>query len=116
LSIHLSIGSYGEQLATEWLMNQGFVILRRNYRFARKEIDIIAAHAGILHFIEVKTRRTLSFGLPEEQVNPLKMRNIKIAAESYLDNHPQWRKVQYDIIAISLQPGKEIINFFGDLS
>ena len=65
---HITTGKLGEQMALEYLLKNGFVILHKNWRHSHWEVDVIASLKGILHFIEVKTRRTKKFGYPEDDV------------------------------------------------
>ena len=54
---HLEVGKEGEELAANWLQQNGYEILHRNWRHSHYEIDIIASKENILHIIEVKLRR-----------------------------------------------------------
>ncbi len=96
------IGAKGEELAAEWLKMQGFDILHRNWRTGRFETDIIATREGRLHFIEVKTRRSDRYGLPERQVDRKKLDRMIDAGSEYIRRHPQWRWIRFDIIAVRL--------------
>ena len=62
------LGQEGEQLAAAYLLNKGYRILERNYRYHRNEIDIIAKHGQVLCFVEVKTRISSAKGDPAEAV------------------------------------------------
>jgi len=104
-------GNAGETLAAEWLSTQGFTILHRNWRHSHWEIDIIASKGNILHFVEVKTRRSLQFGLPEESITINKMSALKQAAEEYLYQFPAWKHIQFDTVAIVLK-GKAATEIF----
>jgi putative endonuclease len=116
LSTHLDIGRFGEQIAAEWLLKQGYDLLSRNWKYRRMEIDIIACKNGILHFVEVKTRRSDFFGLPEEQVNRRKIKHLQEAAAAYQEEHPQWRRMQFDILAINLNLKGNSIVLLEDIS
>ena len=116
MATHLAIGQHGENLAAEWLIQNGFRILQRNWRFGRKEIDLIATKTGILHIIEVKTRRGDGFGFPEQQVTAKKILALQKAAAAYLEINPQWRKIQFDILAILLNTPTNDIRFLEDIS
>ncbi|MCE2835018.1 MAG: YraN family protein [bacterium] len=96
------IGAKGEELAADWLKMQGFDILHRNWRTGRFETDIIATREGRLHFIEVKTRRSDRYGLPERQVDRKKLDRMIDAGSEYIRRHPQWRWIRFDIIAVRL--------------
>ena len=65
---HLHTGKMGEQLAANYLYEAGYTILHRNWRHRHWEVDIIACRGNRLHFVEVKTRQNLSYGLPEESI------------------------------------------------
>ena len=80
-----SLGRYGEDLACKYLQAKGYVILERNFRCRRfGEIDIVASKAGVLSFIEVKTRASLRYGMPAEAVTLAKQRKIYRVAQYYL--------------------------------
>ena len=76
MATHNNTGLLGEQLAIEYFTKEGYQILEKNWRHSHWEVDIIASRQNILHFIEVKTRRTKNFGLPEDQVSKKKMQNL----------------------------------------
>ena len=80
-----SLGRYGEDLACKYLQAKGYKILKRNFRCRRfGEIDIVASKAGVLSFIEVKTRASLRYGMPAEDVTLAKQRKIYRVAQYYL--------------------------------
>ncbi len=81
-------------------------MLHRNWRNGRSEVDIIASNNNSIHFIEVKTRSDKNFGLPEGKVNTAKLNQLKLAASAYLQQHPQWKNIQFDIISINLAKDK----------
>ena len=89
-------------MAAEWLLEKGFSIAEKNWRYKYWEVDIIASRGGVLHFIEVKTRRTKKFGHPEESVSRKKLLNLINASEAYLYQQPQWQRIQFDILAITI--------------
>lgn len=97
---HNETGKKGEALAAEHLQQHGFTILHSNWRHQRYEIDIIATRGEVLHFIEVKTRQSLSFGLPEESVTHKKIRSIVTAGVAFQYQYPAWKRVQYDVLSI----------------
>ncbi|HEX3934542.1 MAG TPA: YraN family protein [Puia sp.] len=113
MSRHIEIGREGEDLAADWLVRHGFSILHRNWRHGRYEVDIIAGHSNILHFIEVKTRRTSTYGHPEESVSRKKIEHMLQGASAWLYRWPVYRRIQYDVLAITLAPGQtpEIVLF-----
>jgi len=94
-------------MAVAYLQQNGFTILHSNWRHSFYEIDIIASKNGILHFIEIKTRRTMKYGFPEESVSVKKFRRLMKGAAIYLLRHPGWKRVQHDVLSIIILPGKE---------
>ena len=98
-------GKLGESLAEAYLKKKGYRILERNVRSPFGEIDIVAKHDGVLVFVEVKTRKDTSFGLPEEAVDGRKKNQLARLASWYLT---RFRKadvqVRFDVLAIDLTP------------
>lgn len=104
----LSTGRKGEALAAEYLSDRGYQILEQNLRTPYGEIDLVALHSGVAVFIEVKTRRSIKFGWPEEAVTRDKQDRIVASAQAYLMEHPDlaetWR---VDVLAVQLHHGSE---------
>ncbi len=97
------LGQRGEEIAKRRLESEGYRVLEANYRAGRLEIDLVAEQAGILVFVEVRTRTGPSFGPPEESITPPKQAHLVAAAHAYLQQHAaaarDWR---IDVVAISL--------------
>ncbi len=95
------IGQEQEELVAEYLTLQGYKILKRNFRCPLGEIDLIALHQGYLVFIEVKYRRTLREGYPEEAVTPTKQKKISQTALWYMmENHIHMdMPCRFDVVA-----------------
>jgi putative endonuclease len=110
MASHNELGKKGELLAREWLTIHGYNILHLNWRHAHLEVDIIASKEKTLHFIEVKTRTSETFGHPEEAVDHAKMKNLLSASESYQYLHPIWNRVQFDVLSINV--GKNKTDYF----
>jgi len=116
------VGKFGEKIAENYLKNNGYEILDKNYSFRipgnpqKGEIDIIAQKSGIISFIEVKTLRDPAALIsPEEKVNFSKQRKLRITAESWLMRNkiPLNFKWQIDIIATKIGPNHRAkINHF----
>ncbi|MEX0684745.1 MAG: YraN family protein [Balneolales bacterium] len=101
-------GQNGEDLAAEFLEDKGYVILDRNYKFMRGEVDIIAYVGREIVFVEVKTRSSLRFGTPEEAVNEEKKVQIKKVAEAWLhERKMEGAPVRFDVISILEPKGKD---------
>lgn len=102
MATHNEIGKKGEALALGWLEEQGFRLLDRNWRYSRYEIDLIVCKEEVLHVVEVKTGSTNRYGFPEERVTARKFGHLKKATAAYLDLHPCWTRVQYDILSVHI--------------
>ena len=109
---HNLTGNTGEGLAAVYLLEKGYNILHQNWRHSHWEVDIIAEKDTILHFIEVKTRRSKKFGHPEENVDKKKIQNLINAAEEYLYQQPQWKRVQFNVFAITILKDEPVEYFF----
>lgn len=113
---HINTGKTGEQLGESFFIAAGYTVLEKNWRHSRSEVDIIASKNQVLHFVEVKTRRTKNFGLPEEKVGNKKIQNLINAAEEYLYQHPEWKRIQFDILSIILNNGQPEFFLIEDIS
>jgi putative endonuclease len=99
-----SLGERGEAIAVAYLKGQKFTIVERNFRCKGGEVDIVAREGKSFVFVEVKTRRTLSFGPPQAAVTPFKQRQISKAALTWLAKHRQLEaSARFDVIAILLR-------------
>ncbi len=104
---HLSKGQAGEQAALRLLQEKGHTILHTNYRWERKEVDIISLDGNVLVFTEVKTRSSFDFGYPEAAVDTKKQEHIKQVADAFLTDNPQYEQIRFDTIAVILK-GKSL--------
>lgn len=109
---HLQTGRLGEQLGAAWLIENGYQLIAQNWRHSHWEVDIIAHKSSTLHFIEIKARSSKTFGMPEEKVSNKKIKNLINAAEQYLHLHPEWKRIQFDILAIVLPKNAAAEYFF----
>jgi putative endonuclease len=96
-------GILGEKIARDFLTGRGYHILETNYRSPYGEVDIIARHQDYLVFVEVRTKRSLEFGSPEESITPAKKEHLIATAWHYQQNleapPAQWR---IDIVAVEM--------------
>lgn len=96
-----NLGHVGERLAAQALRERGYDILELNFRCRHGEIDLVAEDAQDLVFVEVKTRRGIGFGLPEEAVTRTKRRKLVQVASYYLDLHAATeRSWRIDVVAV----------------
>lgn len=98
------LGNAGEDLACRYLERNGYEILERNKHFSRYcEIDIIAKYKNKIVFVEVKTRKTNSFGVPAEAISRKKLEHLRQGALFYL-KESKIKNYQIDVIGITLKP------------
>ncbi|MAU00971.1 MAG: YraN family protein [Anaerolineaceae bacterium] len=104
------LGAWGEKVAATMLEADGYRIVARNWRCQKGEIDLIVqAGDGLLAFVEVKTRRGRSMGLPEEALTPHKSRKLIQLAQIYLGEHDldvDWR---IDLVAVELDKSGKLL-------
>ena len=106
---HNDTGRMGEEFACSHLQEKGYMILERNWRFGREEIDIIARQKDTLVIAEVKTRSGNFFGEPEEFVNRQKQRLLIKAANAYIEKMNIDIEVRFDIISVIFSGNKKKI-------
>ncbi len=98
-------GRAGEAAAQAHIRSLGYEILALNFRTREGEVDMVTRDGDTLAFVEVKTRRQLRFGLPEEGITASKASRIKATAQVYLAEHGQthadWR---IDLVAVEMDP------------
>lgn len=99
---HNELGIEGERIAVEYLRQVGYQLLETNWRFQKKEIDIIAKKGKQVIMVEVKSRSTGKFGKPEEAVTEAKQKFLIEAADAYMQTFEEDTTVRFDIIAIVL--------------
>lgn len=98
---NISLGKAGETLAVGFLKDNGYKVLKTNYRIRLGEIDIIAHDRDTVCFIEVKTRNSLGKGLPVESVGSSKQRQISKVALCFLkDKNLLNKRARFDVVSI----------------
>lgn len=104
------IAKIGESAAAEYLIAHGYEILAQNFRFQRGEIDLIVKQDDRIIFVEVKTRRSLKYGLPQYAVTVKKQRQISKIALAYLQAQNLMDvPCRFDVIAIQLSPQCDVL-------
>jgi len=97
------VGKLGEKEAQKFLKKRGYRIRATGFRCHHGEIDIIAQQKDCLVFVEVRTKRSLDFGTPEESITQAKKKKLITLALTYTSTHqnlpPLWR---IDVVAIEL--------------
>ncbi len=103
------VGNLGEKLAADFLQKNGYCVLETNYRCPEGEIDIVASCKDCLIFVEVRTKRGVQFGSPEESITRAKMARLRAVAAHYRQAHvnlpDSWR---IDVVAVELSHKQEV--------
>ncbi|MBQ3025979.1 MAG: YraN family protein [Alistipes sp.] len=108
-------GALGEQAAVDYLRQNGFMIVERNCRIGRSEVDIIASRYDELHFVEVKTRKYGSMTAPEEAINEQKLRAMRRAASAYMAMHRSPLEPRFSLVAVEMVGDRvEALRFIED--
>ena len=100
MAAHNELGKLGEAAAVDFLLKNGYQILETNWVFQKAEIDIIAQKENVLAVVEVKTRSSITFGLPQEAVKKNKIQLLVKAIDAYVVTRNLEVDVRFDIIAI----------------
>lgn len=111
MSRNQKMGRWGEQAAADYLSGRGYEILARNVRTPHGEIDLIAVKDNRTVFVEVKARRTGSYGPPEVSVNARKQMHMIASSQYYAQQNgiDHW---QLDVVAIERVGGEIRITHF----
>lgn len=101
-------GLKGEELACKYLRNLGYKILHRNFLIRGGEVDIVAQDSDELVFVEVKTRYSHEYGLPQESITSFKIKSLKKTALFYLQKI-NWgnRPYRFDLVAIDFADSRD---------
>ncbi len=104
------LGRLGEDLAARELGARGYALIERNARTPAGEIDLVARDGACWVFAEVRCRRGVRFGRPEDSLTARKRAHMLAAAEAYLAEHglgeAPWR---IDFVAVELTAGGALI-------
>jgi putative endonuclease len=111
---HNELGKQGEEIATTYLLRQGYIILEVNWRAGRNEIDIIARDKDFLVIIEVKSRSSSTFSEPEEAVTRDKQQALIRAANAYIFKKNINLDTRFDIISIIHNRNETRVNHLKD--
>jgi putative endonuclease len=96
-----NLGKQGEEIAVKYMLNHGYNILERNFYTRYGELDIICCdNKKAIIFVEVKARRSIKYGFPEEAVTRKKQEHLKKAALIYLNSARFFTGMRFDVITI----------------
>lgn len=96
------IGALGEDAAKDYLVENGFIIVERNYTCRYGEIDIVAKEQDTLVFVEVRAKTVKRYGLPEESIGKEKMKRLIKLVYHYLAKKNGMQKCRIDLIAVEI--------------
>ena len=111
---HNELGKLGEEMAVEYLQKEGYTILETNWTYQKAEIDILAQKENTLAVVEVKTRSSLEFGLPQDFVKPKKIQLLVKAVNAFVSKRDLDIEVRFDIIAIHKEGKSFVIEHLTD--
>ncbi len=111
---HNELGKFGEEQAVAYLQQNGYDILETNWTFQKAEIDIISQKENTLAIVEVKTRSSIEFGLPQDFVKPKKIQLLVKAVNEYVISNDLDVEVRFDIIAVYKEDGNFKIEHIED--
>ena len=99
---HNELGKWGEDEATLYLENEGYVVIDRDWKAGKRDLDILAVSPDgkTLVVVEVKTRSGEEYQQPEEAVDAKKMRNLAIAANTYVKEQKVEKELRFDIVTV----------------
>jgi putative endonuclease len=99
-------GRAAEDAAASWLVAQGFEVLARNHATRRGEVDLVCREAGVLCFVEVRSRARLDYGSPVASVDARKARRVIAAATDWALRHGGLEQdMRFDVVSVHLSPG-----------
>ena len=111
---HNLLGKKGEEIAKQYLIENGYKIRHLNWRYRKNEIDIIAEKNNFLVVVEVKTRSNDYFENPKEAVTKKKQKFTIIAADAYINEYSIDLETRFDIVAVTLSNNKKEIEHIKD--
>lgn len=102
-----TLGAWGEEKAVRFLKQRGYRIIERNFRCRFGEIDIIAEKDEYLSFVEVRLRKNIRYGTPEDTVDWRKQQKLRLTADYYLMTHETELAPRFDVLALYAHNGED---------
>jgi len=111
---HNLLGKKGEEIAADFLKSIGHIIIARNWRFGKNEIDIISKNNNTLVITEVKTRTSSFVEDPLLSVDKKKQKFLIKAADAFIINNNIDLEARFDIVTVVIENNNNIINHIED--
>jgi len=108
LKNNIQKGKDAEDKALDFLIQKGYELLARNYRFGKGEIDLIVAKENTLVFVEVRSLQSANFGFPEQTISEKKKQLLQKTAENFIFEKNWQKNIRFDVVALL---GKQIEHF-----
>jgi putative endonuclease len=107
------LGAWGEELVARHYASLGYRIVAQNFRCSIGELDLICSKAGALYSIEVKTRRSLFFGYPEESINQKKQARLMRLTAKFLETGKQtYKAIHIQVCAVVVTDSKVMLKIY----
>ena len=103
---HNILGHEGEDIAAEYLKQQGYSIQDRDWHCGHKDLDLVVTKDNVIAFVEVKTRSGTEWGDPQDFVTDRKIRSIVHSADAYLRLNQINMEVRFDIVSVVIDKGE----------
>ncbi len=101
------LGDIGEAMASSFLIERGMEVVGRQVQVGRGEIDLVARDGNEIVIVEVKTRASLTFGMPEEAVTERKVRQLTILGERYVNSIGWLGSWRVDVVSVIVGGGAQ---------
>lgn len=109
------LGKKGEDMACTFLENKGFVLVKKNFRCRKGEVDLIMKDHEILVFIEVKYRSSGHFGSPIEAIDTKKQEKLLDVSRYYLYTQAYEGPLRFDAVGIQKHANGHWIEHLTDI-
>ncbi len=97
---HNDVGSWGEIVAQRYLLLHGYHVRDVDWRCGHRDLDIVAEKLGFIVFVEVKTRTSDDFAMPEDAIDRDKIRNLLATGNAYMGMYKLDLPCQFDVITV----------------
>jgi putative endonuclease len=101
MATHNDFGRAAEQLAAELLQRRGWTVLHRNWRFRRREVDLIVRRKATVAFVEVRARGSIVYGHPLSTIDGRKRHGLESAARAWIAQYGRsGEEYRFDVVTI----------------